>query len=157
MRHLRLLVIAITMALIGCTDPAPAPSPDPLVGSLVAAWREENDPVPSSEWPAGATLLTTAAERDAWVEALPADLSDERADDVLAVDLSAAVLIVGVWGNCRQQSEIRHEGDGTLRFRVRNLDDPPVVCAWSPLQVEVWQVTLAELDGVDRSAVQLAD
>ncbi len=152
MRWIR--IVAAVAVLAGCS-PSPE-EPPPAVGRVEVIWQQEDgDPVGESVLESGAVLLPDDAAWQAWVEALPPDMHEARAEELAKVTLEDSVKVVAVWGRCREYSSIRRAAPGELEFRITPIDDEPVVCAWSPRRVEVWTVDLTSA-GADRDAIVLA-
>lgn len=148
---MRWIGVLVAMAVLaGCT---PAQE-EPAVGRLEVSWhQEDDDPVGLDS---GVTLLRDEVAWQAWLDALPADMRQARADDLARVFLDDSVKVVAVWGMCRQTSSIHLTGPGELDFRITALDDPPALCAWSPVRVQVWSIGLDAV-GAGRHEVRLLD
>lgn len=146
---MRWIGVLVAMAVLaGC---APEPE-EPVVGRLEVAWQEENgDPV---DLDMGVTLLRDQAAWQAWLDALPPDMHEVRSDELARVVPDDSVKVVAVWGMCRQRSSIHRIAPGELDFRITALDDPPALCAWSPVRVEVWSIGLDEV-GAGRDEITL--
>lgn len=125
-----------------------------VVGEHVVRWTQSTS---GQEWTGEAlvgsdpVMLTTEAERDAWVADLPADADAAGvAADLAGVDLTGSVLVIGGYHRCTEHSRVllSTDADGpVLRFDVTT-DEPEVMCAWSPATFDVWEVPLEATDGV---------
>lgn len=150
----------LALSVAGCRSPIGTWAADPTVGTLVQSWSQAQDEErPGVERLApdfvGGRLITTEGAWKAFRQKLPASLRTQAARRALArVDLRDSVVVIGSYGKCTEVSSIIDHGDGTLEFHVEG--DPDTNCAWSPQQLEVWQVPLAET-GADRSDVHLVD
>ena len=123
------------------------------VGEQVAFWSEGNGSVDGealrkvkSDGPA--TLLRTAAERDAFVDSLPAELDPGELD---SIDLDTNLLVVGAHPKCMEEAKVLTDpAHRSVWFHVYVPErDVGTMCAWSPHTVEVWKVPLAELGDAD--------
>lgn len=137
----------IGVMLLAATACSPRSTPEEQaqrVGSLVVAWAEAEQELEPPLEIETLVLITSDEEWDRWLATLPALMRETRSREIDAVDLDSSVLVIGEYGDCDVTSSVIHKGEGALAFQSLQ-GEPPVVCAWSPLRVEVWRVTLHEL------------
>lgn len=113
------------------------------VGSLVTSWSQAE--LEFSELKAltddDTTLLTTEAERDAWLAEVPKTVDSAP---VAEVDLSENLLVVGGYSKCMEQGRVLTD---PVRFTTYiEPEDRNTNCAAAPYTVEVWQVPLSEIE-----------
>lgn len=145
-------------ALVGCLLAALLPAcstvlPEATVGHVVVEWDEATDAIEGFDKQADPLLLSTEAQWQDWVDALPGEMREARNDAIEAVDLDDSVLLVAVWGRCTEEGNVADVGGGAVRFELHD-PEPHTLCAWSPIQVQVWDLPLSELD-VERGEVHL--
>lgn len=155
-------LLLLGAVLAGCrwdTDGPGARLPVAQVGSLVHRWAESD----SAEAPGVRAvrrhhlepqLITDEQQWSRFVRGLPASLrTTEARQDLDRVDLRHSVVVVAAYGKCTEVSHLEDRGDARLAFVVTS--DPKTNCAWSPTQLEIWQVGLDELGVDDGGSVRL--
>lgn len=145
----RLLGILLTAVLSvlgfqGCeTDAAPDSSPATIVGSDLVLWDEARYPdiQDNPELEAGARLITTEQEREAFLasEPLGPDMTD-----VAAVDLQSSVIVVGAYWSCTEVGAVFTDGT-SVWFDAPATDDYD--CAWSPFTALLVEVPREDFPG----------
>jgi len=145
----------------GGADPVETTSSEPIaipVGEQVVVWSEGDSSIDGEtlrkvKSDARATLLRDDAERDAFVDSLPADLDQ---GELGSIDLDANLLVVGAYPKCMEEAEVLTDGAHTsVWFHVYVPEsDEDVMCAWSPHTVEVWKVSLADLGDADPAELE---
>lgn len=147
-------LVAVLALLGGCTGA-------PVVETrsrLVASWSEATDDwVAEVASGAGSTVLvTTDAERDAWIDGLPDAVEPDEVARVEHVDLAEELLVIGGYPRCMEHSRVEVDGEtGEVRFVVYvPHEDEGTVCGWSPMTIDVWAVPLEELGGRDPVLVE---
>ncbi|OYN89064.1 hypothetical protein [Parenemella sanctibonifatiensis] len=144
-RGLVLLVVA-GLILSGCSLFGPV-----RVGTRLANWSEQNIGELGEPRPRQLLIVDDAAWQQ-WLAEQPPEIRESAPDP----DFSTAVVVAGSYPRCFDVSEVWDDGDGVLRFDTWiPRDKRTVSCAWSPVELEIWQVALAEL-GVERGEVRLA-
>lgn len=149
----------LVRALAACALAAPllsacaAQAPDPTVGRVLVAWDEAQDDLEEFDGQPPTQLLATEQEWEDWAASLPAAMQEANAAALEAVTMDDSVLLVAVWNRCTEVGSVVDEGDGAVRFVVHD-PEPDTLCAWSPMQVQVWDLPLSEL-GVERTEVHL--
>ena len=144
------LILALVLGVAACDAPNP---PVDRVGRAVVQWDEESrDPLPQAATSEG-TLLRDEAAWQAWLDTLSPEMVELKQQQLSAVSLEGAVVVVATWGRCTEEARIADLGGGRIAFQVINTD-PSVVCAWTPMRVQVWQVPLTDL-GVTAGEVEL--
>ncbi|MEJ7720824.1 MAG: hypothetical protein WKF58_10420 [Ilumatobacteraceae bacterium] len=161
-----LLATTVAIGATGCgvakgptadgAEPVETTSSESLVipvGEQVASWSEGNGSVDGEalrkvKSEGSATLLRTAAARDAFVDSLPAGLDP---GELASIDLDTNLLVVGAYPKCMEEARVLTDAAHTsVWFHVYVPErDAGTVCAWSPHTVEVWKVPLAELGDAD--------
>ncbi|GAB3817459.1 hypothetical protein GCM10028820_18450 [Tessaracoccus terricola] len=145
-----LAAFALASPLLSACGPQ---TPGPTVGRVVVAWDEAQHELEEFDGQPPRQLLTTEQEWEAWVESLPTAMQEANASAIEAVVMDDSVLLVAVWNRCTQVGTVVDEGDGAVRFVVHD-PEPDTLCAWSPMQVQVWDLPLSQL-GVERAEVHL--
>lgn len=130
-------------ALVGCGDDGTADR-EP-VGTLLAGWSEafdDRDAVYRFQGPP--RLVREPAELRSLVELASPELDTT---EIESVDLDEVVLVVGSYPQCDEYSSVEVADDGAaVHFTVTKPDpENPIECAWSPMQVDVWEVPRASL------------
>lgn len=155
MRTIAVLVAAAVTAVAGAgCDSESADEAPVAVGTLVASWSEAaHDPVLleaiAGRNPADAVLITQDSELNELLAGLDPSLDDPPGtlERLAAVDLTEHVLVAGAYPRCADAGSVVSAG-GRVWFQVTaNDEDGPIACAWSPLEVEIWQVPLADVGG----------
>lgn len=142
--RLFLLLLLLPVAT-GCGDPDAPPDDSVEIGTLVARWSQADHERLYERWgrrPDG--LVDTDAEREEILAVLP---GGDEAVAVRAVDLTEELLVVGSYAKCLERSRVLVEGAEVWLDVYVAEEDQNTNCGWSPLQVEVWSVPRAELDG----------
>lgn len=154
------LLSALSLALVGllpgCAGDEPGAGQE--VGTLELSWSQDGpagDLVDEVPVPQEGLLLSTPAERDAWLDSLPAALREsgstasESVTDLAAADLEEEVLVVGSFPSCTERGMVLVDADTdpvSLWFHVDRPEDG-YLCEWSPVQLQVWSVPLEEIGG----------
>lgn len=154
------LLSALSLALVGllpgCAGDEPGAGQE--VGTLELSWGQDGaagDLVTEVRVPPEGLLLATPAERDVWLDSLPDALREPGATgsgsvaDLDAADLEDEVLVVGSFPSCTEQGMVLLDPDTepvSLWFHVDRPEDG-YLCEWSPVQLQVWSVPLAEIGG----------
>lgn len=128
------------------------------VGELAYAWSQEDvdDIQAYDDTHDDVVLLRTAQEWADWRATITAEMVEHAGSELDGVTVDGAVLVVGTYDKCMEQSRIEHLGGGALRFDVYIAPEHQnTACAWSPLQVEVWTVPLDALDVDSADDVEL--
>lgn len=138
------LAAAVVMLLGACTG-----GPQ-TIGEPVGSWQQTGG---DHGWvdaamPIETVALTTNADVEQWLAAHVGDVVDDGTfDDLLAVDLSEAFVVVGGYGRCTEYSSIVLEADGSITFEV-TAEDERTDCAWMPYVIDAWAVPLEATGGV---------
>lgn len=107
---------------------------------------------------ADAVLLTDQAAFDAWFGSLPPSVQDDLQDDAGAVDLTAAFAVVGYYPRCQEESRVLDRGEGAVTFDVYVPEGKEeILCAWSPIQLDVYRVGLDEVGVSDAAEVKIVE
>lgn len=146
-------------ALAACALSAPLLSscaalfPGATVGDVVVSWDEGSDGLEGFDKRSPTFLISSEAQWQEWLASLPGEMREARAEEISRVDLDDSVLLVAVWPRCTEVGSVLDEGRGAVRFEIDD-PEPNTVCAWSPTQVQVWDLPLSQL-GVERAEVHL--
>lgn len=115
------------------------------VGSLVSSWSQAEHEISGLKaLTDDTTVLTTEAERDAWLAEVPKTFDSAP---VAEVDLSKNLLVVGGYSTCMEEGRVLTDPDKTGVWFTTYIapEDRNTNCDWSPYTVEVWRVPLGEV------------
>ncbi|WP_182113837.1 MULTISPECIES: hypothetical protein [unclassified Actinotalea] len=137
--------LAVVLLCAGCAAPGPGLDDRREIGDLVVGWSEADDDAVVDIDARKPRLLTSDADRDAFLDALPEAFTLDTAP-VEEADLDEVALLIASYGQCTEVSQlVVDENDRTVRLRIAV--EPDTVCGWMPQQVEVWSVDRDDLDG----------
>lgn len=143
------LLTTLLVLLLGSGFSSPAPS---AVESDVLVAGEQDDPLVAgaARMHPAPFVLPDQASLDRWRESLPPSVAASFA--AAAPLYPDEVAVVAYYGRCTEYSVLSHNGGGQLAYHVID-PEPQTLCAWSPTQLEVYVVALADLDVDDPSQV----
>jgi len=140
---LALVLAALLLAGCGKDDDSPDPGETRELGRLVATWSQAEYADLGAAPRRASQLLSTDAERTAYLAGLPAGIDTAAAR---RIDLAESVIVAGAYPRCMEQGRVLAD---PLRFDVFvPAKDEGTVCVWAPMTVEVWEVPRADLDRV---------
>lgn len=142
-----LTALLLLLAASGCEPDAPR-----AVGSDVSVIGEDQDRSvrEAAQLRPAPFVLPDQESLDEWRAALPPAVAD--AFSAVAPRYPDEVAIVAHYPRCTEYSVLSHEGGGQLAYHVID-PEPTTMCAWSPVQLELHVVALADLDVDDPAAV----
>lgn len=160
MRRFRWLgVLLAALVLTACEAPArELPKAPSSVGRLMLNLNEGENPEVRAAAEASSEdviLLLGQAEFETWFDGLPATVQENLRPTAGRIDLRGGIAVAGFYPQCKERSRVVSPAPGEVDFVVYiPEEDHGIVCAWSPTQLDVYHVPLADLGVTDPAEVR---